>query len=132
MKPKRAIALIQQYAKRWTYRLGLRWWKIDLEFMDDPDSILAEFARDENKTCLATTYTEWCYTAAHICFNVPAWCKLDEGEFERMLLHELCHILVNEMREGEMHHEERVVSHLQRAFMWTEVDVTSPEKRDEP
>ena len=122
MKQKRAIALIKQYAKRWTYRLGLQWWKVELIFYDDADSIIREFARGENETCLATTYTKWEYTEAVVCFNVPAWCKLEEGEFEAKVLHELCHVLVNEMREGESHHEERVVSHLQRAFIWTEVD----------
>jgi len=43
---------------------------------------------------------------------------MDGDEIERAVVHELCHILVNEMREDEIHHEERVVTGLQKAFMW--------------
>jgi hypothetical protein len=46
---------------------------------------------------------------------------------ERIFVHECCHAIVNEMREwsvghegnGVMGHEERVVSHLANAFLWT-------------
>ena len=41
-------------------------------------------------------------------------------QIERIAVHELCHILVNEMRESEMCHEERVVTMLTKAFLWVE------------
>ena len=123
MKQKEAIALIKEYSSRWSHRLGLGWWWIDLVFYDDPDTILDHFGNDGDKTVLAQTFVEWKYGTAKILFNAPAWKKLDKEAIERAVLHELCHILVNEMREGELHHEERVVTGLQKAFMWTEADV---------
>lgn len=123
MKQKKVIALIKKYCVRWSYRLGLNWWHIDLVFYDNPAEILKRFSSGEDKTVLAIVYPEWKYSTAKIIFNAPAWKDLDKEEIERAVLHELCHILVNEMHEGEIHHEERVVTGLQRAFMWTEADV---------
>lgn len=129
MKIKKAIAHIKKYYAVWGYRLGLRWWNIDLVFYDDPNSILQNFGTGGDQTVLAVTYVSWQYGTAKMLFNVPAFSKLDKHEIERAVLHELCHVLVNEMREGEIHHEERVVTCLQKAFMWTEVDSIRPKEK---
>ncbi len=126
MKQKKAIRLIKEYARKWTWRLGLRWWLVDLEFYDHPKSIRRIFATDDSEdTVLAVVFAQWQYNTAKVLFNVPGCAKLEPEKLEEVVLHELCHILVNEMREGEKHHEERVVSGLQRAFHWTERDIAT-------
>lgn len=62
----------------------------------------------------------WMYASAKISVNLPAFDDMKPDEIERHVVHELCHILVNEMREGELHHEERVVTGLTKAFFWVE------------
>jgi len=123
MKLKKGSKLVKKYLRLWSYRLGLRWWKIDIVFYDDPNAILEHFGGDTNITVLAVTYAEWKYCTGKILINLPYVCKLNALEIEGTVLHELCHLLLNEMREGEIHHEERVASTLQRAFFWTTEDV---------
>lgn len=103
--------------------LGLLWWHIDISYIDDAK----ELARLEylvgDKIVLGRTYVDWRYGTATIYFNLPGFVGLDDEEVELAVLHELVHILVNEMREGERHHEERVVTGLTKAFLWVREEV---------
>jgi len=111
---------IKKYLKKWITPLGLGWWKIDIFYIDDPATILNEFKTGDGEGIVrATVKPQWEYGVASINFNLPAFNNLDDDEIERVVIHELVHILVNEMRESEMHHEERVVTGLTKAFMWT-------------
>ena len=75
----------------------------------------------------AQVVSSWFYKTAEIDFNCMDLHDLATVEIERTVLHELCHLLVNEMREwggkyGERteawsHHEERVVTDLSMAFL---------------
>jgi hypothetical protein len=127
LKLKQGSKLIKKYLSIWSYRLGLRWWTIDILMYDDPTSILDNFGNEDNHIVLARTWVEWKYAHAKILFNLPEFCKLSEDKIEAAVLHELCHVLINEMREGELHHEERVVTQLQKAFNWTAVDAAKSE-----
>lgn len=118
--------LIKKYLDIWTYRLGLRWWHIEARFIDDPTTIIRTFTDPED--VLARTTVRWEYAQAVISFNIPAWDDVDDDEIEEYVIHELCHVLVNEMQEGETHHEERVVTSLAKAFLWTVADVEKGEK----
>jgi len=110
---------LRQYIDKWLKPLGLLWWKITIVYLDDPKELAQkEFYRDD-ETVLARTYSDWRYGTATIYFNMPAFDGMDDAEVENTVVHELAHILVNEMREGEMHHEERVVTGLTKAFLWT-------------
>lgn len=114
---------IAELAKTWTQRLGLGWWRVDFIFRDDPQTILDNFGNDRDEITLARTYVSWMYAQAKVDINLPAWSELDDEEKERAIVHELIHILVNEMREGELHHEERVVTGLTKAIFWTLADL---------
>jgi hypothetical protein len=107
----------------WLRRLGLLWWEIEVCYYDDPGEIIKRF-RDPGGDIqvLATTYAEWKYAAARIEINLPAFDGLEADKIERVVVHELCHILVNEMREDDLHHEERVVTGLTKAMFWIERD----------
>jgi len=122
---KKTKKLILKYFYLWQLRLGLKWWVIDLCFHRDPATIIERFSNpgDGEGVTLAMTTVRWQYLTATIEFNLPSWKGLSEKSIEHHILHELCHILVNEMREGEIHHEERVVTGLTDAFLWTEENI---------
>ncbi|KKL89323.1 hypothetical protein LCGC14_1915860 [marine sediment metagenome] len=62
---------------------------------------------------------------ATVAFNISALKELDDHDLEVVVVHEMCHVLVNEMRadrggeptHGSVAHEERVVSTLAQAFL---------------
>jgi hypothetical protein len=98
---------------------GLLLWEITFIYYGDPADIVEHFTSDNDKIVAARTTADWRYLTAKIIVNVNALTDMDETNIESMVIHELCHILVNEMRESDLHHEERVVTGLARAFMWT-------------
>lgn len=114
---------IKKCFDRWTYRLGLRWWEVNITYYSEPDEIVHRFRTDGDKVCVAFTDVDWIYSRAYIHVNLPRLMDQDEGEIERIVVHELMHVLVNEMREDEMHHEERVVTQLTKAIFWTIADM---------
>jgi hypothetical protein len=71
---------------------------------------------DDQFETLAQCRTRWAYKKAIVEFSLPACAELDAEDLERTVIHELLHIVVNEMREcadsERLTHEERVVSEL--------------------
>lgn len=119
MKYKKAKKLIRKYVDKWARPLGLLWWRIDLFFIVDPKTIKKHFTQSGGRKTVALVFAQWEYSRASIYFNMREIEEMNNEEIEDAIIHELCHILVNEMREGGIKHEERVVTGLQRAFMWT-------------
>lgn len=105
---------------KWIPRLGLAWWDIEIVYYDAPQEIIVRFRAPDDGMVAATATVKWIYGTARINVNLPALEGLNDDELERIAVHELCHILVNEIREGELHHEERVVTTLTKAFFWVE------------
>lgn len=103
---------------KWISCLGISWWDVDILYYDDPASIIQHFRRNDDLLILATCDANWMYGTATISVNLPAFAERTPEQIERTVVHELCHILVNEMREGELHHEERVVTSLTKAIFW--------------
>jgi hypothetical protein len=119
----RIIAL----TKKWITPLGLRWWKVEIVYsrdgLDQPE--------DENRCLIAQTTVDWHYLLATITFDMRQLGDQSDAELESYFVHECCHILVNEMRmwageemsrdkhEEVIKHEERVVTMLTKAFLWT-------------
>jgi hypothetical protein len=111
---------IQKYFDIWTEQLGLRWWDITVHYYRNPSEILDNFISnvDSNTLVPAFVNTYWQYGSAAIYINLPEFVGMEEEHIEKIVVHELCHVLINEMREGKLHHEERVATILQKAFMW--------------
>lgn len=125
-----AKKLITFYFNRWSYRMGLKWWTLTLKLLEDPEElrrVLSTYKEDE--VTLGETFSDWRYMTATLYFNVPALATRSESMIERVVIHELGHCLVNEARENEQHHEERVVATLVNAFKWTEEDVLKTKKK---
>ena len=83
---------------------------------------------DDGGEAAAQVVSSWHYKRAQIVFYLPALEPMADLEIEQSVVHELCHILVNEMREwgnyenetgkfAEARHEERVVTDLAMAFL---------------
>lgn len=113
----------QKFFHEWRLNLGLRWWQVTLRTHDE--------RFEDNGDCNGTCRVDWEYLYATIDLYLSNLVGKSDKEIEELVVHELCHILVNEMREfapekmeGEelkkaMKHEERVVSCLTNAFLWT-------------
>jgi predicted SprT family Zn-dependent metalloprotease len=96
--------------------MGLKWWDLHFHFYKKTPK---KFKRkDGHQTGIRIT-ARWEYLEAYLEVNTPAIAELSDIELEVAIVHELCHILVNEMREGGIKHEERVCSRLSQAFLWT-------------
>lgn len=109
----------------WGDELGLRWWIMHFNFDRSGES----FSERENSNArggvAAITHVNWQYGEASISFNMPLCLEVDDDELERYVVHEMMHVLVNEMREWQTDdpthailHEERVVSNLASAVRW--------------
>ncbi len=70
---------------------------------------------------------DWHYQEASIHFNVQIMQNKTDEEIDYIVRHEICHLLVNEMREwehydpktgGAMRHEEHVVTGLAKILNW--------------
>lgn len=112
---------------RWQGPLGLRWWRVNLVWDREHDTAHSDSDLGGNvvSMCCAVTTVSWAYLEATITWFVPACAELDDERIEYIVLHEMAHILVNEMRWADenagphnMAHEERVCTGLGHAFQW--------------
>lgn len=121
-------ARIVTLEQRWFEPLGLKAWKINTVFVRSDFTMDGEPAADT----LATAKTSSEYMMATISWNMPVVIDHDDRELERIFLHEMMHVMVNEMRPSRMNddinralkaedswHEERVATMLGNAFLWT-------------
>lgn len=98
---------IRALVKRWAKRLGLDGWIIRIVFEREGShpGVLADVAR------------EWTYRDALVTFYTRPLSGCDDAEIERVVIHELLHVVLSEMStQGKSDHEERVVTTLARAF----------------
>lgn len=113
---KRAKKRFEKIAWAWAYRMGLRWWDLHFSFHRKTPK---KFKRKDGHQTGVRVLARWQYLEAYFEVNTPAVAKLSDAELEVVIVHELCHVLVNEMREKGVKHEERVCSRLSQAFLWT-------------
>lgn len=116
---------VLQQTDWWIPAIGLRWWKVHLEWLREekdsdrgPGAVAAECDAD------------WRYCEATIRWFLPAIAAADDEELEYIVVHELMHIFLNEMRQAEdlQAHEERVATHLANGFLWS----TAAARKGEP
>ena len=105
----------------WLQPLGLLWWSVDIDYYDDSAEFPGGTGSGDSRV-VARVWAQWEYLQAKIAINVPEVAQMDDDKLERVLVHELCHILVSEMRadpDACTDHEERTVTQLANAFIWT-------------
>lgn len=108
-----AKAIVRKYFKYWRNKLGLNHWDINIDYPEGKPAYAADGWLDFG-SCSA----DWSHQNALIVFYLDALKNETEASIERTVIHELLHIIVNEMREKGIKHEERVVADLTNAFVW--------------
>jgi len=112
MKDKEIKRLVRKYTKWWVHWMGLGYGEVDLRWEE-----VIEW-EDGHLDTAAFCTCDWKYQTATITFALSRMRDLKKREIEEVCVHELCHIFLNEMRENEIHHEERVATQLSKAFLW--------------
>lgn len=107
-KKKKQRKIVKDIFLWWRANTGLSFWNINVQFADYLDG-----------GCTAgSCAANWKYLNATLTFSDDAIKNMDRNELEELVVHEMMHMLLNEMREGKIKHEERVATQLQKAFMW--------------
>lgn len=116
-KYKRTKKRLTKLVAKWKRRLRLEQWAIRTIFCRHS---LAKSA-GVSKSAVANCVADWRYLEAAVSFDMPSLAEMNREDLEQVVLHELVHVLVSEMREwqadntsteGAMDHEERVVTHI--------------------
>jgi len=120
---------LRRVVKAWIDSLGLGGWLLHLSYDRTGEAFNDEVIDNGHIRLVndAKTTVKWEYQEASISFNVPEFVDYDDDRLEFIVVHELCHLLVNEMRSdhegerahGKLLHEERVCTQLARAFIAT-------------
>jgi hypothetical protein len=110
-----AKARVHGFAERWTPLLGLDDWDISWEYNREPPDKEREIAH-----CAV----DWEYEQATVTWSITELLndECDDEKLERIVVHELAHIILREMREDtktKINHEERVATRLSKAFIRT-------------
>ncbi|MGH2716473.1 MAG: hypothetical protein ACRDM7_21825 [Thermoleophilaceae bacterium] len=117
----------------WKERLGLRDWTVHVEVLRAGLPPKEQEPENTSLRKLATVDPSWEYLIATVCFDAPALEDRSAEDLEDVVVHELVHVLVAEMRElvpdkcwrcgtdhtradGAERHEERVVTALTRVL----------------
>jgi hypothetical protein len=130
-RTKDVMNLIKKCVNFWVPVVGLdQWASVSITFSYEN--------HDEGKSILALTNSMWQYMRAEITFYLPAVITsgLDDDGIEHVVVHELCHCLVDEMgmeedatRRQQVPHEERVVTNLSMSFLKLASALKEKEKR---
>jgi hypothetical protein len=110
---------IRRLIDKWHKSLGMGWWSLDIKY-----SNTTRDDGDDYSTVLMAVHTDWEYRKAAITVHIPSMFDVSNEDLEKCVVHELCHVLVNEMHDWTLEdpgkkHEERVVCGLADAFLWT-------------
>lgn len=111
---------IQDYLDKWIKIMGLGEWSITVTYVDVDSCRAGQVKRLAGRFSeglpAATAYALWQYLDGSIYFNVNELADYEARELEDVVIHELAHLLLNEMREDGIDHEERVTTMLTSAF----------------
>jgi hypothetical protein len=99
---------------KWIAFLGLESFGVIVDY--DPDF------KEGSRECWADCCSSWEYKQALITVYLPSFLSSSQEEMESVIVHELMHVMVNEMRqdgfsEKDVPHEERTVVELTAAFL---------------
>src|SRR5690349_8014512 len=90
-------ARVQNLLDKWITPLGLRWWKLDL--IRDRGDVCKDVGKVEiDECCRAHVKVQWEYLRATVTFHLLRLEDEKDEDLEWTVVHELCHILVKEMR----------------------------------
>lgn len=102
----------------------LNWWipQLGLKMWDEIDVLYSDDVRDApNPDCGAHVTFTWCYQQATIKFYLPVLLDKSDSEIEKIVVHELVHILTSELLEfdaDDTPHKEHGTVCVTKAFLW--------------
>lgn len=103
---------------KWRYKTWVSWWDIDVRYFSGKEYAKIEgYKKRHASGSIATCHTDWRYLTACIDVNKSAIKDMNEEEIEYVVVHEIAHIFLNEMREKGIKHEERTATILARSFI---------------
>lgn len=112
--------------EKWRERLKLQFYEIQYEWFRE-----GNLDRDDARHMKTNmdVLVQWEYLRAYVRVDCPLIVDKTVPEIEEIVVHEFCHILVNEMSsqkrsQNKYDHEERVVTTLTRLFL--SMDDTEP------
>lgn len=86
----RVVSLISRKSGLWQARMGLTHWEIEQVFLD---SFYGDDGEEDFKVT-AITESRWQYMQARIKWYLPSAVRHSDDELEKVLVHELCHVLL--------------------------------------
>jgi hypothetical protein len=109
--------ILEEKAKWYLHTFGLGSYTVKLNFTNT--------TREDSHGFItyASTDADWRYLRCTINFYPNVMTELTERELEDIVVHEIQHVFLNEMRDSGIEHEERTASSLQRAFANLELAV---------
>lgn len=119
---------ITKLADKWINPLGLGYWRIDTEYLNER---LPASNSGAVRAFTVTALSE--YLTATISVSIPVIAEMSDERLEAMFVHELMHIFLSEIQhecDDLDWHIERICTRLADAFLWA-VDLvkeTSPEE----
>ena len=120
---KRVMGLV----RRWKPILGLASWSIQVTFSEE-ESDCSNCRKTDGHTewhTIMQNATDWAYMNTALVVFLPAIRDMSMEKLEEVVIHELCHTVVAEMRpdvdpqDYDTKHEERVVTMLAHSFLRT-------------
>ena len=118
MTPAQVERKVTKLVKKWKPLLGLSVWDVTCQFFDGP-YLMAD--GEPSTGSAASCRASWAYMSATLSFDTDVLSHYDDRELEVVVVHELAHVLVNEMREDDpdVQHEERVTTSVAWALVRT-------------
>lgn len=98
---------IEKYVNKWLQLFHLHNWKGRCVWERD-----SKKNNDGETEVLAHCFSDWKYLIYELTFFLSSFVHKSEKDVERIVVHEMLHIVINEMRENRHENEERVVSTL--------------------
>lgn len=122
---------VEALQAKWKERLGLSNWAVThtlhREAPNDPKSQWA---------AMASVDVHWEYEIAAIDWYAPEMVDESDRSLEGAFLHEMAHLLVEELRQAPPvdrgRHLERVCTRIGWALLWTDEAIRAEEKKDVP
>jgi len=107
---------VQKLISKWVKPIGLGYWTIRFDWYSE---LLPSETATELDRVVMVCHADWRYLNATIQVNLCEVGRQSDEDLERIFVHELMHIFLNEMREQGIQHEERVAEQLAKAFIWS-------------
>ena len=106
----------------WQPRLSLGLWHIDHYFHAGPDTM-----PPDSEDAMAVCFSEWRYLTAQVHWDLTATTTVDDETLERVFVHELMHIHLDEISTRKnTEHEERVATELALSFVFLKRSLLAP------